>query len=312
MDECYSTCTNLADCLTIKPIMKPNFIHLHLHTEYSIVDGIVCVEPLIEAAVQARMPAVAITDQCNLFGMVKFYQAAIAAGIKPIIGVDIWLQNEQNPKQPFRLVLLCQNQLGYRNITRLISKAYTEGQQNGVPIVKKSWLAAATEGMIVLSGGREGDIGQALLANNSSQAEKLLLEWLQLFPNRFYLELQRTQREREAEYIHAAVTLATKHPAPVVATNDVRFLAPDDFEAHEARVCIHGGWVLEDHRRPRQYSEAQYLRSQQEMQELFADIPEALANTVEIAKRCNLELTLGKSFLPNFPVPADMTIDSLF
>lgn len=292
--------------------MTQNFIHLHLHTEYSIVDGIVCIEPLIEAAVQAGMPAVAITDQCNLFGMVKFYQAAIAAGIKPIIGTDIWIQNEQNPKQPSRLILLAQNPQGYKNITRLISRAYTEGQQNDIAIINKDWFAGATDGIIALSGGREGDIGHALLANNETVAAQLLNFWLQLFPERFYLELQRTKREYEAEYNHAALNLAEQYQVPVVATNDVRFLQAEDFEAHEARVCINGGWTLNDQRRPRVYSQQQYLKSQQEMQQLFADIPTALENSVEIAKRCNLELSLGKVFLPNFPVPQQKSIETYF
>lgn len=292
--------------------MKPRFIHLHLHTEYSITDGLVCIEPLIEAAVAANMPAVAVTDQSNLFGMVKFYKAALAAGIKPIIGADIWLENLQNPKQPFRLVLLCQNQQGYRNLTQLLSRAYLEGQHQGVPIVQRAWLPTLTPGLIALSGGREGDIGQALLANHIEVAEQLLQQWSALFPNRFYIELQRTGRLNEVEYINAAVQLAVRQQVPVVATNDVRFLAADDFDAHEARVCIHEGWVLEDQRRPKHYSQQQYLRSEQEMVELFADLPEAITNTIEIAKRCNLELTLGKVCLPDFPVPAGMTAEEYF
>ncbi len=292
--------------------MKTHFAHLHLHTEYSIVDGIVCIEPLIEKAVKLGIPAIAITDQSNLFGMVKFYRAAIAAGIKPIIGVEIWLHNPTTPKQPHRLLLLCQNLVGYKNITRLVSRAYLEGQKEGKPIIQKSWLFEANAGIIVLSGGREGDIGQMLLANNFSQAVQLLQEWRNHFSDRYYLELQRTQRPQEAEYITAALQLAEKTNTPVVATNDVRFLEADDYEAHEARVCIHGGWVLEDSRRPHEYSEQQYLRSPQEMGELFADIPEALANSIEIAKRCNLELSLGQNYLPQFPVPAGMTTDEYF
>lgn len=291
--------------------MTPEFIHLHLHTEYSISDGLVQIDSLIEACVQNNMPAVAVTDQMNLFGMVKFYRAAMAAGIKPIIGVDVYIDNPQNPKQPFRVVFLCQNQQGYKNVTRLISKAYLEGQHHGLAKINKSWLTDATAGIIVLA-GQQSDIGQALLMNNQEQAEQLLTEWCMLFPDRFYFEIQRTQREHEEEFIHAVIQLVQAYRVPVVASNGVRFLNADDFEAHEARVCIHDGYVLEDSRRPHLYSPQQYFRTTKEMQELFADLPEVLINSVEIAKRCNLELSLGEVFLPKFPVPNAMTIEDYF
>ncbi|MDY6978258.1 MAG: DNA polymerase III subunit alpha [Pseudomonadota bacterium] len=288
--------------------MEP-FVHLHLHTEYSLVDGLVRIKPLVRAAAEAGMPAVAMTDQCNLFGMVKFYKAAIAAGIKPIIGVDTWLHNEDDPNLPSRLVLLCQDNTGYRNLTRLVSRSYIEGQHRGQPTLSREWLEGATEGLIALSGGREGDVGQALLNGNPALARERLAQWQRLFPDRYYLELQRTGREGEEDYLHAAVELAAAHDVPVVATNDVHFIHAEDFEAHEARVCIHEGRTLDDPRRPKRFSEQQYLRTPQEMAELFDDLPEALANSVEIAKRCNVELTLGKNYLPDFPVPAGMTID---
>jgi DNA polymerase-3 subunit alpha len=293
-------------------MMTPSFIHLRLHTEYSIRDGLITIEPLMEKAVQVGMPAVAMTDQCNLFAMVKFYRAAIAAGLKPIIGADIELPHEQAGQPHYHLTLLCQNQSGYRNLIRLISRAYLEGQKQGIPLVHKTWLPGMTEGLIALSGARNGDIGQALLTHNQSLAAQRLAEYCQWFPQRFYLELQHTGREFEEEYLHAALTLAQEHQVPVVATNDVRFLTAEDFEAHEARVCIQESYTLNDTRRPKRYSQQQYLRTPQEMSELFADIPEALQNSVEIAKRCNLELTLGQPFLPNFPVPAGMTIDHYF
>ncbi|MFZ5592984.1 MAG: DNA polymerase III subunit alpha [Pseudomonadota bacterium] len=292
--------------------MTPGFVHLHIHTEYSLVDGIVRVKPLAKACAQAGMAACAVTDQSNLFAMVKFYRAAMAAGVKPIIGVDVWLHNEVENGQPSRLVLLCQNREGYLNLTRLLSRSYIEGQQRGIPTLCKSWLSGASGGLIALSGGRAGDVGQALLAGNRAAAERLLDDWKALFPDRYYLELQRTGREHEEDYLHDAVELAQAQDVPVVATNDVRFIKPGDFEAHEARVCIHEGRVLDDPRRPRRYSEQQYLKTPQEMAELFADLPEALENTVEIARRCNLELTLGKNFLPNFPVPEGMTMDAYF
>ncbi|MGD8796636.1 MAG: DNA polymerase III subunit alpha, partial [Thiohalophilus sp.] len=285
------------------------FVHLHLHTEYSLVDGLVRIKPLVKAAAKAGMPAVAVTDQCNLFGMVKFYKAAIAAGIKPIIGVDAWLYNEEDPNQPSRLVLLCQNNAGYLNLTRLVSRSYIEGQHRGQPTLSREWLQGCTDGLIALSGGREGDVGQALLNGNQELAMQRLQYWQSLFPDRYYLELQRTGREGEEDYLHAAVALAADHDVPVVASNDVHFLRADDFDAHEARVCIHEGRTLDDPRRPKRFSEQQYLRSPEEMAELFDDIPEALANSVEIAKRCNVELTLGKNYLPDFPVPEGMTID---
>jgi DNA polymerase III subunit alpha len=283
------------------------FVHLHLHTEYSLVDGVVRIPALVQAAAAGRMPAVAVTDQGNLFGLVKFYKAALAAGVKPIIGVDLWIY-EGDPESPARLVLLCQNEAGYRNLTQLVSRSYLEGQHRGVPMLRREWLAGHTDGLIALSGGREGDIGRKLLDGDSAGARGLLEGWLGLFPGRYYLELQRTGRPGEEEYLHAAITLALACEAPVVATNDVRFLAREDFEAHEARVCIHDGRTLDDPRRARRYTEQQYLRSPAEMAELFADLPEALENTVEIARRCNLELRLGQNFLPDFPLPAGRSV----
>ncbi|HWQ94745.1 MAG TPA: PHP domain-containing protein, partial [Gammaproteobacteria bacterium] len=294
--------------------MQPVFVHLHLHTEYSLVDGIVRIEPLVEAAAQAGMPAVAVTDQCNLFAMVKFYRAAQARGIKPIIGVELWVQGDtgadsRGASPLHRLVLLCQSDTGYRNLTRLVSRSYTEGQQRGIPIVHKDWMTGSSEGLIALSGGRMGDIGQALLGRQPALAESLLAAWQALFPNRFYLELQRTGRAGEEDYIHAAVELALATNTPVVATNDVRFLKADEYEAHEVRVCIHEGRLLADPRRPRQYSAQQYLRSAAEMAELFADIPEAIENSVRIAERCNLELRLGQNYLPDFPLPEGVDLE---
>jgi DNA polymerase-3 subunit alpha len=292
--------------------MTPGFIHLRVHSEYSLANGIVRVKPLVSACAAAGMPAVAVTDQTNLFAMVKFYKAAMAAGVKPIIGVDLWVHNETDPHQPARLVLLCQNREGYLNLTRLISRSYIEGQERGIATIRKEWLQGTSAGLIALSGGKAGDVGQALVAGNRAAAEAALADWMQLFPDRFYIELQRTSRPQDDEYVHAAVSLATAEGVPVVATNDVHFLKREDFDAHEARVCIHDGRVLNDPRRPRLYSEWQYLRTPAEMAELFADLPEALENSVEIAKRCNLELKLGEAVLPEFPIPEGMTTDDYF
>ncbi|HHJ12890.1 MAG TPA: DNA polymerase III subunit alpha [Gammaproteobacteria bacterium] len=292
--------------------MNPGFVHLHLHTEYSLVDGTVRIKPLVQAVADAGMPAVAVTDQSNLFAMVKFYRAALAAGVKPIIGVDIRVRNPEQPLQPWRLVLLCKNRTGYRHLTELVSRSYLEGQHQSVPMVDAAWFEGATEGLIALSGGREGDVGEALLAGKRTLAAERLARWLALFPDRFYLELQRTGRPGEEDYLHAAVALAAESGTPVVATNDVCYLAPEDYEAHEVRVCIHEGRTLDDQRRVRRHSDQQYLRSPEQMQALFADIPEALENTVEIARRCSLELELGKNYLPEFPVPDGMSMDEFF
>ena len=283
------------------------FVHLRLHTEYSLIDSTIRIKPLMKAVEKSGMPAIAITDLSNFFGLVKFYKAATGAGIKPLFGADILLVDETGSDTLFHLILLCQNNTGYRNVTKLISRAWQQGQVLGVPRVQRSWLAEFSDGVIVLSGGREGDVGQALLAGNTELAEKRLREWQQHFPDRYYLELQRTGREGEEEYIHAAVELALAHDLPVVATNDVRFVAESDFHSHEARVCINSGNVLADPKRPKLYSPQQYLRTAVEMQELFADIPSAISNTVEIAKRCNVSLTLGKNYLPQFPIPDGMT-----
>jgi DNA polymerase-3 subunit alpha len=289
--------------------VEPRFVHLHLHSEYSLVDGLVRVKPLIKAVAASAMPAVAVTDQSNLFALVRFYKAAVAAGVKPIAGADLWLRNPDEANRPYRLVLLVQDIHGYRNLTRLISRAYREGQHLGVPQVDREWLAEATAGLVALSGGPESDVARALLAGQGDQAEELLGSWVRLFGNRYYLELIRTGREQEAECLELSVDLAARQGVPIVATNDVRFLRQEDFEAHEARVCIHEGRTLDDPRRPRRYSEEQYLRSAEEMVALFADLPEALENSVEIAKRCNLELTLGRNFLPAFPVPEGQTTE---
>ncbi len=288
----------------------PNFVHLHLHTEYALVDSLIRIKPLVKAVRKAGMPACAVTDYSNLFALVKFYCAAQSEGIKPIIGVDVRLHQGAEPAS--RLVLLCQNDIGYRNLTRLVSRSYTEGQENNVPYLHRQWLNGATEGIIALSGGCDGEIGQALLAEHPHLAKQRLDVFKSLFPQRFYIELQRTGRHHEEEYIHAAVELALETDIPVVATNEVCFLNRDDFESHEVRVCIHDSNILADKNRPHRYSEQQYLRTPQEMAELFSDIPEAIENTWLIAQRCNLELTLGKNFLPDFPIPEGETVEEYF
>jgi len=284
--------------------MSPGFVHLRLHTEYSLSDSVVRVPQLVAAVSAAGMPAVAVTDDSNLFAMVKFYRACVQAGIKPLVGVDLLVREEGERQPPTRLALLCQSQAGYRNLTRLLTRAYLDGPQRGVPRIERGWLSpAALEGLIGLSCALEGEISRALVNARERDAERALASWSALFPGRFYLELQRLGRPFEEAYIAGALTLATRHGVPVVATNDVRFLAADEFDSHEARVCIHDGALLADSGRLRRYSRQQYLRTPQEMAALFADVPEALANSVEIARRCSLTLNLGEARLPQYPVP---------
>ena len=292
--------------------MTAPFVHLRLHSEYSLVDGLIRIKPLAAKVAEMAMPAVALTDFNNFFGLVKFYKACQANGIKPILGADLLVLNENGEGNTAQLVLLVADQTGYKNLTKLVSRAYQEGQRQGVPTIKRSWLAEASDGLIALSGGRGGDIGVALISGRRAEAEQLLLDYMQIFSNRFYLELQRTGRADEEDYLHEAVALASQYSCPVVATNDVRFTQADEFEAHEARVCIHEGRALDDPRRERRFSEQQYLRSAEEMVELFADIPEALQNSIEIAKRCTLDLRLGEYFLPDYPIPDGMTINEFF
>jgi DNA polymerase-3 subunit alpha len=290
--------------------MKAQFVHLRLHTEFSLVDSVVRVPELLAATVAAGMPAVAVTDQNNLFAMVKFYREALNQGIKPIVGVDLLLAETAERRGSSRLTLLCQNQEGYRNVTRLVTRAYLEGQKNGPPMVERSWLTAQSlTGLIGLSGGAAGDIGCALLNGRPQDARSQLDFWRGLFGDRFYIELQRLGRRDEESYIAAAVELAAARDVPLVATNDVRFLGAADFETHEARVCIQGGHLLTDPARPRLYSAQQFLRTPQQMCELFADLPEATANSVQIARRCNLVLNLGQARLPDYPVPAGMSTE---
>jgi DNA polymerase-3 subunit alpha len=291
--------------------MEPAFVHLRLHSEFSLVDGIVKIKPLVKRLAELGMPATAITDHANLFSLVKFYKAAIGQGIKPIAGADVLIFNPEDPATPNRLTLLVNNKIGYITLTELISKAYQEGQHQGVPMLRQEWLVENHTGLIALSGAMAGDIGRAILAENTEAALKLANYWAELFPQRFYLEVQRVGKFDEERYIAGALELAVATGLPVVATNDVRFLYQKDFAAHEVRVCINQSRTLDDNRRPKDYTDQQYLRSTEEMLALFADIPEALANSVEIAKRCNLELTLGKNFLPDFPVPEGMTLADL-
>ena len=288
--------------------MAAQFVHLHLHSDFSLIDGLIRIKPLVSAIAEAGMPAVALTDQHNFFAAVKFYNAAISAGIKPILGADLRLRDDADTKGNSRFVVLCQNMIGYHNLCRLLSRAYIEGQHLGVPMLDFSWLEGQTEGLICIASSREGLLSKALLNEQKDEVSSIVNRWTSLFPDRLYLELIRTGREDDERYIDAALDIAYEFDLPVVATNDVRFIDAEQFEAHEAKVCISDGRLLDDPRRPRNYSTEQYLRSAEEMVALFSDIPDAIENTVEIAKRCNVELSLDQHFLPDFPVPEGMSI----
>lgn len=292
-------------------VRGPGFVHLHVHTEYSLVDSVVRIPELIDATAAAGMPAVAITDQGNLFGLIKFYRAALAAGVQPIVGAEVWYAGGSDAgDEPGRLLLLCRNNAGYRQLSRLLTRTWLEGQHGGLPIVRAGWLDEQTaDGLIALSGGREGVLGRSLLTGDLARARDIADAFRRWFAGDFYVEIQRTGRQLEDEYLKAAVAFAAECDLPIVATNDVRFLAAGDFEVHEARVCIQTGRVLADPGRPRLYSEQQYLRSPTEMVALFTDLPEALENSVEIARRCHLTLSLGETHLPDYEVPEGMTPD---
>ena len=291
----------------------PAFIHLRLHSEFSLIDSLIRINPLMQALKQQSLPAVALTDQSNICATIKFYKAAQMAGIKPICGCDIWLSgNSGAPESVTRMTLLAMNKVGYSNIIKLTSRSYQEGQNNGKAVVHRDWLQQCNSGLIVLSGADKGEIGQALINRSITEAKNLLLPWLEVFKDRFYLEIQRTGRANDERCLHLTVDLAQQVGVPLVATNEVVFIHTDEFEAHETRVCINQGMILDDPDRPRNYSPQQYLRSEVEMVDLFNDLPSALTNSVEIAQRCNLDIELGKCYLPNFPVPDGQTMDTFF
>ena len=299
--------------------MQPSFVHLRLHSEFSIVDGIVRIDDAVAAAKADGMPALALTDLGNVFGMVKFYKEARGNGVKPIIGCDLLLSNETDRDNSFRLLLLAQNHEGYLRLCELLTRAYRSNQYRGRAEVMKSWFEdIGTGGLIALSGAHQGDVGQALIAGQEDNARRLAQDWAQLFPGRFYLEVQRLGPQAMTAgaasvpvelHVGRALKLAGELGLPAVATHPVQFLKPDEYRAHEARVCISEGYILSDQRRPRKFSTEQYFKTQAEMTALFADVPEVLENSVEIARRCTLGLTLGKSRLPHFPTPEGVSLE---
>ncbi|MBB1506883.1 DNA polymerase III subunit alpha [Pseudoalteromonas sp. SG41-1] len=279
----------------------PDFVHLRVHSDFSMVDGLAKTKPIVAKAQELQLPALAITDQMNLCGLVRFYDTAHNAGIKPIVGADFWLHSPEFPEGPCRLVILAKDNVGYKNLTLLISKAYQRGHLFHRPVIERDWLVEHKEGLILLSGAKDGDLGKALLKGNPATVESVVSFYKQHFSDNYYIELIRTKRTQEEDYLHLAVELATVKQLPVVATNEVVFLKPENFEAHEIRVAIFDGYTLDDKRRPKRFSEEQYLKTPAQMAELFSDIPEALQNSVEIAKRCNVTVQLGTYFLPDYP-----------
>ncbi len=284
------------------------FVHLRLHTEYSIVDGMARVDEAVAAAAADGMPALAITDASNVFGAIKFFEAARGSGVQPIVGCDVWITNERNRDAPYRLAVLCRDRHGYLALCELLTRAHAENHWRGRAEVRREWLRNLN-GLIVLSGAEAGDVGAAVLSGHREQADELARQWARDFPDSFYIEVQRIDPVRSAAFVHASVALAERVQLPVVATHPIQFVRREQYRAHEARVCIAQGYVLGDSRRPRDFSPAQYFKTQAEMAQLFADLPAALENSVEIARRCSFEFSLGKSRLPDFPTPRGETIE---
>jgi DNA polymerase-3 subunit alpha len=288
------------------------FVHLRVHSEYSVVDGTLRIDEAARAAREDGQPALALTDLSNLFGAVPFYQACRGQGVKPILGADLWLEPDTPDRPPSRLLLLAQDRRGYLNLCELLSRGWTANVQRAQAWIKWDWLAEFGAGLIALSGADGGAVGQALLAGDGARAEGLARRFDRLFEGRFYVELQRAGAPTNEPHLRRAVPLAARLGLPVVATHPVQFLQRDDFEAHEARVCIAEGETLANPRRIKRFTPEQHFKTGAEMRALFADLPAALANTVQIARRCNLMLELGKPQLPQFPVPAGLTLEQYF
>ena len=259
---------------------------------------------MVQAAADDQQPALAITDLSNLFGAIKFYKAARGKGVQPILGAEIFLEGlGTDPLALSRVMVLVQSSQGYLNLSELLARAWTQNMVKANAVVKLSWLQELSEGLILLSGAQAGPVGQALVQGDASRAAEIALQLASIFTHRFYLEIQRAGRPEDNAHVVAAVKLASRLSLPVVATHPVQFLKQEDYESHEARVCISEGEILGNQRRVRKFTGDQYFKTAAEMQALFADVPSALANSVEIAKRCNLSLVLGKPQLPNYPTP---------
>src|SRR5574343_1178903 len=289
---------------------SPRYVHLRLHSEYSVTDGIVRIGDAVKRAAGDGMPAMALTDLGNLFGLVKFYTGARGKGVKPVAGADVWIASPDTPEDAHRLLLLVRNRTGYQQLCELLTRAYlVEGRRDRAEIRREWFSEIGSDGLFALSGAHLGDVGEALLNGNFDLATERAQAWEAIFPGAFYLEVQRYGQPQQEAVVQQTADLAGETGIPLVATHPVQFMKPDDFQAHEARVCIAEGYVPADKRRPRDFTEEQYLKTQAEMAALFADLPEALENSIEIARRCSLTIQLGKNFLPQFPTPDGMTLD---
>ena len=286
------------------------FVHFGVHSEFSITDSIIRIKALVAAAKADSQPALALTDLSNLFATVKFYRACLGAGIKPIIGAEV-LTDDAN----HRVILLAMNNDGYKNLTRIVSFGFTDGlhydHSRGKPIVSTEQIFTHADGVIALL-TEQSHVGQALMSNTPERADELIHAWQQRFSNRLYFAIKRTSRAGEDAYIQAVIHASHRNQLPIIAHNDVRFISQEDFDAHEVRVCIAGSYVLADPNRPKEYSDAQYLKTQKQMSDLFADLPTVIDNTISLAKRCNVILTLGENRLPDYPVPVGESIESFF
>ena len=282
--------------------MKNNFIHLHLHSEYSISDSLIRIKDLINKASEERFPAIAVTDLNNIFSLVKFYKSAIKNGVKPIIGIEVNLKDDEDSALQSKVILLCKNMAGFNNLSNLITDSYVGLKEGSNFFISKHQLEKRSDGLIALSGGIYGDLANAIRSEKQDLIEDSINYWKKNFPNSFYIEITRTGKDFEDEYLAQALELSQKYQIPLVASNDVRFIYKKDFQAHEVRVCINNGTYLKDEKRKTEFNENQYLKSSKEMEELFSDIPSAIANSLEIAKRCNIQLPLGKIAMPIFPL----------
>ncbi|NRB81291.1 MAG: DNA polymerase III subunit alpha, partial [Saccharospirillaceae bacterium] len=292
--------------------MTTKFIHLRVHSEYSLVNGLIKIKKLIAQATDQDMPAVAITDQSFLSSLVKFYNAATGGAVKPIMGADMWIENPDEPKSPFRMAFLIKSVQGYKNLTQMMSDTYQKHQKGGKAIVPLVLVEEFNEGLILMSGANYGDVGSAIIDEKLDIARLRLKHWLGVFGDRYYLEIQRTSRPGDEVQVHGAIALAKEFNVPLVATNDVMFHNEKDFDAHESRVCINDGVTIEDPTRDRLYTPDQYFKTAEQMQELFKDVPSAVENTVEIARRCSSPIKLGFYALPDYPIDEGKTMDEFF
>ena len=291
-------------------MQAPKFIHLRFHSEYSVTDGIVRIDPILHAVMERGGVAIGIADLMNIFGGLRFYTHALAAGIKPILGCDLKVRNPKDAKLPFRMGVICMDHEGYHSLCVLLTKAYLTDSDPYRGQVDPAWLdEGGAKGLIGLTGGADGELASLLIKGRTKEADALVERLKRQFGDALYIELQRAGRKNDELATAHCANFAVKHNLPVVATHPIQFLNKEDFEAHEVRCAIAEGYTLQDPRRSKLYTPEQYMKSEAEMCELFADIPAALENTVEIAKRCNLDNVLSKPQLPLFPTPEGMTLD---